>query len=112
MEFFIEGGRSRTGKMVLPKTGLLTILIDAFKVGACRDLIFAPVFVGYDRLLEENALLGELEGRKKKEESLGEVLRLHTLFNKRHGRVYVQFADPISLKNLVSQENISLKDMH
>lgn len=111
MEFFIEGGRSRTGKMILPKTGLLTILIDAYKVGACRDLVFAPVFVGYDRLLEENALLGELEGKQKKKESLGEVLRLHKLFNKRHGRVYVQFSEPISLKTLVSQENLSLEEM-
>jgi glycerol-3-phosphate O-acyltransferase len=67
--------------------------------------------VGYDRLLEENALLGELEGREKKEESLGEVLRLHKLFNKRHGRVYVQFAEPISLKTLVSQENMVLEEM-
>ena len=66
IEFFIEGGRSRTGKMVLPKTGLLTILMDAYKNGICRDLVFAPVFVGYDRLLEENALLSELEGKQKK----------------------------------------------
>ncbi len=111
IEFFIEGGRSRTGKMVLPKTGLLTILMDAYKTGACRDLIFAPVFVGYDRLLEESAILKELEGRKKKQESFGELIRARKLLRKQHGRIYVQFDEPISLKALVSQSGRSLKEM-
>ncbi|MBN1840923.1 MAG: 1-acyl-sn-glycerol-3-phosphate acyltransferase [Deltaproteobacteria bacterium] len=111
IEFFIEGGRSRTGKMALPKTGLLTILIEAYKTGACQDLIFAPVYVGYDRLLEESAILGELEGREKKQESFAQLIRARKLLNKRHGRVYVQFDEPISLKALVSEAGKSLQDM-
>lgn len=109
--FFIEGGRSRTGKMVLPKTGLLTILTDAYKTGACDDLMFVPVYIGYDRLLEENALLEELEGKKKKQESFRQLIRVRKLLNKRHGRVYVQFDEPVSLKALVSQSDVSLQEM-
>lgn len=111
IEFFIEGGRSRTGKLVLPKTGLISILLDAFKNGVSRDLIFVPVFVGYDRLLEESAILKELEGVRKKQESLWELIRARKVLKKRHGRVYVQFADPISLRGLVSDANPSLEDM-
>jgi glycerol-3-phosphate O-acyltransferase len=111
IEFFIEGGRSRTGKLVLPKTGLVSILLDAFKNGVSRDLIFVPVFVGYDRLLEESAILKELEGVGKKQESFWELVRARKVLKKRHGRIYVQFADPISLKTLVSKANPSLEDM-
>ncbi len=111
IEFFIEGGRSRTGKLVLPKTGLVSILLDAFKNGVSRDLIFVPVFVGYDRLLEESAILRELEGIDKKQESLWELIRARKVLKKRHGRIYVQFAHPISLKALVSKADPSLEDM-
>jgi glycerol-3-phosphate O-acyltransferase len=111
IEFFIEGGRSRTGKMVLPKTGLLTILMDAYKTGACQDLIFAPVFVGYDSLLEESALLSEVEGSQKQQESFGQLIRARKFLNKKHGRVYVQFDEPISLSALVSQAGCSLQEI-
>ncbi len=112
IEFFIEGGRSRTGKLVLPKTGLVSILLDAYKKRVCRDLIFVPVYIGYDRLLEESAILRELEGVKKKQESIWELIRARKVLKKRCGRVYVQFAEPISLKALVSGANPSLQDMN
>jgi glycerol-3-phosphate O-acyltransferase len=111
IEFFIEGGRSRTGKMVLPKTGLLTILIDAYKYGDCRDLMFVPVYVGYDRLLEESAIVKELEGTQKKQESFGQLIRARKFLKKQYGLVYVQFDEPISLKAVVSQSDRSLQDM-
>ena len=56
IEFFIEGGRSRTGKLILPKLGLLSILLNAYKNRACEDMIFAPIFIGYDTVLEESSL--------------------------------------------------------
>ncbi len=111
IEFFIEGGRSRTGKLVLPKTGLVSILLDAYKDKICPDLIFVPVYIGYDRLLEESAILRELEGNKKKQESFWELLQARKVLKKRHGRVYVQFAEPISLKGLLATANPSLEDM-
>jgi glycerol-3-phosphate O-acyltransferase len=111
IEFFIEGGRSRTGKMILPKTGLLTILMDAFRTGACDDLMFVPVYIGYDRLLEESSLLKELEGKRKKQESFGQLIRARKFLKKQHGRVYVQFDEPISLQALASEASCPLQDM-
>lgn len=111
IEFFIEGGRTRTGKLVLPKTGLVSILLEAYKNGACRDLMFVPIFIGYDRLLEENAILRELEGVKKEKESFWQLLRARKVLKKRHGRVYVQFAEPISVQELASLSDSSLQEM-
>jgi glycerol-3-phosphate O-acyltransferase len=75
IEFFIEGGRSRTGKLILPKLGLLSILLDAYKSGVCDDMIFVPIYIGYDRVLEEGAYLHELEGGQKKPESFWQVIK-------------------------------------
>ncbi|OEU44662.1 MAG: hypothetical protein BBJ60_05950 [Desulfobacterales bacterium S7086C20] len=111
IEFFIEGGRSRTGKLVLPKTGLVSILLDAYRKGACPDLMFVPVYIGYDRLLEEGAIFRELEGAEKKQESFWELIRARKVLKRRCGRIYVQFAQPISTKALVSGANPSLQDM-
>lgn len=112
IEFFIEGGRSRTGKLVLPKTGLISILLDAYKHKICRDLMFVPVYIGYDRLLEESAILKELEGAHKKQESFSQLIRARKALKKRYGRIYVQFAEPISLDGLVSRSDPPLSDMN
>jgi len=112
IEFFIEGGRSRTGKMILPKKGFVSILLDAYKNGVCRDLIFVPVYIGYDRLLEESAILKELEGVQKKKESFWELIRARKVLKKRYGRIYIQFAEPISLDALASKSNPPLQQMN
>ncbi|MFH1980259.1 MAG: 1-acyl-sn-glycerol-3-phosphate acyltransferase [Pseudomonadota bacterium] len=103
LEFFIEGGRSRTGKMILPKLGLLSIIIDAFKNGACDDLILTPVYIGYDRVLEESAYLHELEGGKKESENLKQVIKARRFLKKRYGRVYIKFNEPISFRDFLNR---------
>jgi glycerol-3-phosphate O-acyltransferase len=111
IEFFIEGGRSRTGKLILPKLGFLSILLDSFKQGACNDLIFVPIYVGYDRVIEEGAYLHELEGGQKKPESFMQVIQARKLLKKRYGRIYINFHEPISLNSLQAQTSLSLHDM-
>jgi glycerol-3-phosphate O-acyltransferase len=111
IEFFIEGGRSRTGKLILPKLGLLSILLDSFKQGACKDLIFVPIYVGYDRVLEEGAYLHELEGGQKKPESFMQVIKARKLLKKRYGKIYINFHEPISLNALQAQSGLSIRDM-
>ncbi len=111
IEFFIEGGRSRTGKLILPKLGLLSILLDSFKQGPCNDLIFVPIYVGYDRVLEESAYLHELEGGQKKPESFMQVIQARKLLKKRYGRIYINFHEPISLNSLQAQSGMSIHDM-
>ncbi len=96
IEFFIEGGRSRTGKLVLPQLGLLNMIIRAYQEGATPDLIFIPSFIGYDQVMEEKAYLTELAGSQKKAESWRQLFHLRKLLKKRYGRVYLRFSEPIS----------------
>ena len=111
IEFFIEGGRSRTGKLILPKLGFLSILLDAYKQGACQDLVFVPIYVGYDRVLEEGAYLHELEGGQKKPENFMQVIKARKLLKKRYGRIYINFNTPISLNDLQARGGFSFKDL-
>ena len=111
IEFFIEGGRSRTGKLLQPKLGLLSILLSAFREGGGDDLIFVPVFIGYDRVLEESAYLHELEGGEKKPESLLQVIKARKFLKRRYGRIYIRFHDGISLNDLLAQQGKTIQEM-
>jgi glycerol-3-phosphate O-acyltransferase len=103
IEFFIEGGRSRTGKMVLPKLGLLAILIQSVEDGFCDDLVFIPTSICYDRIPEEESYLTELSGGTKVQENIGQLVRARRFLKKRYGRVYVQFAEPLSLQQYLQR---------
>ncbi len=103
IEFFIEGGRSRSGKMVLPKPGFLAMLLEGHRAGACRELAFVPVAISYDRVMEEGAYLRELEGGEKRKESLWEVLRSREVIRRRWGRIWVSFDEPIYVSEFLDR---------
>jgi glycerol-3-phosphate O-acyltransferase len=111
IELFIEGGRSRTGKLLMPKLGFLTMLLNAFKSGACEDMIFAPIFIGYDQVLEETAYLEEVAGGKKEPESLSKVFQARRFLKRRYGKIYINFHTPISLKELLQESEMDLAQM-
>jgi glycerol-3-phosphate O-acyltransferase len=111
LELFIEGGRSRTGKLLMPKLGILTILFNAFKNGACDDMIFVPVFIGYDQIIEERAYLHEIEGGKKEPETLSQVIKARRFLKQRYGKIYINFHDPISLVDILSGYDTTLQEM-
>lgn len=111
LEFFIEGGRSRTGKMVMPKYGLLSMIIQAYKEGACDDLAIIPVFIGYDRVLEEKSYIAELGGAPKEKEKMSTIIKGRKFLKKRHGRVYINIAEPILLKSYLASHEKSFDDM-
>jgi glycerol-3-phosphate O-acyltransferase len=100
IEQFIEGGRSRTGKLLMPKLGLLSILINAYKNGACEDMLIVPIYIGYDRIVEEKSYLHELGGGQKESENFLQVIQARKFLKKRYGKIYIQFHEPISLNKL------------
>jgi len=104
LEFFIEGGRSRSGKLILPKTGFLSILLQAYRDGYCNDLIFVPSSISYDRLLEEQSYLEELEGKEKQKESLWQFLGARRLLKRKYGKIYIRFGEPFSLKDYLGEK--------
>lgn len=108
IEFFIEGGRSRTGKLVLPKLGLLSIIIQAYEEKYCDDLIFIPTSICYDQIPETESYVRELKGESKKPEDLKQLVSARRVLKKRYGKVYVRFGKPISLAQYVSRHGIDL----
>jgi glycerol-3-phosphate O-acyltransferase len=111
IEQFIEGGRSRTGKLLMPKLGLLSIILNAFKNGACEDMIIVPIYIGYDRVLEEKSYLQELEGGKKEPETLKGVIKARKFLARRYGKIYIQFSDPLSMNELLDNLGTPLNQM-
>lgn len=111
IEVFFEGGRSRTGKLMMPQLGFFNILLDAYKTGACDDLIFVPIHIGYDRVLEESSYVHELEGGQKEPESLLQVLKALRLMRRKYGKIYINFDDPISLNDQMIEHGKHLTEM-
>ncbi|MFB0521626.1 MAG: 1-acyl-sn-glycerol-3-phosphate acyltransferase [Desulfatiglandales bacterium] len=112
IEFFIEGGRSRNGKLMLPKTGFLSILLQAYHEGFCNDLIFIPASITYDRILEEKSYLKEIGGDLKERESFWQIIRARRFLKRRYGKIYIRFNHPFSLNDYLSQKNLPRKDIH
>ncbi len=96
-EFFIEGGRSRTGKTLAPRLGILTWNVEAFLGSSRRDLFFVPIAITYERLVEEGAMIEELEGERKRDESMIGLVRARKYLQRRFGSAFVNFGEPISL---------------
>jgi glycerol-3-phosphate O-acyltransferase len=97
LEFFIEGGRSRTGKTLPPKLGLLGMIVEAFLESREKDAMFVPCHIAYERVVEAGTYAGELGGKAKQKESAKELLGAASVLTRRYGRVYVTFDEPISL---------------
>lgn len=102
IEFFIEGTRSRTGKLNAPKYGMMNMIVDAWQGGDVEGLAFIPVSVGYENIIEGSSYRQELEGGEKKGESIGGLLSSLQVLTSRYGRVYVEFGEPIDLGNFLA----------
>jgi len=102
-EFYVEGGRSRTGKLLFPKTGLVSMEVDAWLDGAADDVVFVPVAIDYERLMEASSYVRELSGAEKEKESFGALLGSAKVLLRRYQRLYVQFEEPISLRKVAEE---------
>lgn len=108
IKIFIEGGRSRTGKLLAPKPGGLGMLIRAFHHGACPDINFVPIYIGYDRVLEEDAYLKEIGGGKKTPETLKGLISARKFLKKKYGKVYMRFDEPVSIKEYIQTHHFNI----
>lgn len=110
-EFFPEGTRSRTGKLLRPRLGMLSMEIDAFADGACEDLFLVPISITYDRLVEEASHTREIGGAKKQKEKFTDLLRMPKFLTRKYGRVYIQFASPLSVREYLKARKLELAPM-
>ena len=103
LEFFLEGGRSRTGKLLPPKVGLLSIIVDAALGSTGRPVQFVPVSIGYERLVEEDAYVSELAGGEKTKEDVQSLLGSVEVLVKRYGKLSVQFGEVLTLEGVLRE---------
>jgi glycerol-3-phosphate O-acyltransferase len=97
IEYFIEGGRSRSGRMLTPRAGILGMTVQSFIREHARPLLFVPVYIGYEKVIEGSTYLGELAGKPKKGESLWGILTSLRRIRRVFGQVHVNFGEPLAL---------------
>src|SRR3984893_11069026 len=106
LEYFIEGGRSRTGRLLSPRTGMLSMSVRAYLRDPKRPVVFMPVYFGYERIVEGRTYIGELSGQPKEKESvLGLIKAVVSVLRSKLGKVHVNLGAPISLDALLSLRN-------
>ena len=107
VEYFVEGGRSRTGRLLKPRPGMLAMTTRAFLKYRKRPVAFIPVYIGYEKMIEGKAYLAELSGRKKKSESLFSSIRSILTIRGNFGHVYTSFGTPVMLTQHLDSHNSS-----
>jgi glycerol-3-phosphate O-acyltransferase len=106
LEYFIEGGRSRTGRLLSPRTGMLSMTVRAYLRDTRRPVVFMPVYFGYERIVEGRTYIGELSGAPKEKESvLGLLKAVVTVLRSKLGKVHVNLGQPIALDELLSRHD-------
>jgi len=109
VEYFTEGGRSRTGRLLAPKTGMLAMTLNSVLRGMKRPVTLVPVYLGYDHVMEVATYHKELSGKKKKKESVWQVFgALRKLGN--FGQGYVNFGKPITLHSFLNEQKPDWKE--
>ncbi|KAE9540558.1 glycerol-3-phosphate 1-O-acyltransferase PlsB [Ursidibacter maritimus] len=101
VEYFIEGGRSRTGRLLDPKTGMMSMTLQALQRGLSRPISIVPVYIGYEHVLEVDTYAKELRGAEKEKENAGLVLRVIKKL-RNLGQGFVNFGEPIQLNNYLN----------
>ena len=105
VEYFVEGGRSRTGRMLQPRPGMLAMTVRSFLRDHRKPIVFVPVYIGYEKVMEGRSYLGELRGKKKQKESVLGLAKTARKLGNSFGKVSVNFGDPIALDQVLDQRH-------
>lgn len=103
IQYFIEGGRSRSGRSLVPKTGMLSMTLRSYLRQPVRPVVFVPVYIGYERIMEIDSYLGELSGKPKEKENIWAFLRSLKRLRENFGHVHVNIGEPIPLQPLLDE---------
>ncbi len=108
--YFIEGGRSRTGRTLEPRGGLLSMTLRSFLRQPDRPVVFQPVYIGYEKIMEGESYIGELSGKPKEKESWGALIRGLGALRQNYGAVTVNFGEALFLTPLLDEVAPDWKD--
>lgn len=101
MEFFVEGGRTRTGKPCMPKNGILSVILDSYMDGTIEDALLIPISINYERLVDGNFVREQLGQPKKMETFTSAIKAMWSTLMGHYGIVKVDFCQPFSLREMV-----------
>ncbi len=105
LEYFIEGTRSRTGRLLPPKNGMLAMSVKGFLNAPSRPIMFQPVYIGYERLAEGNSYTTELSGKTKRSEKLSDLIKIFGVMQHNYGVAHVSLGEPVFLDNLLDRHD-------
>lgn len=111
IELFLEGGRSRTGKLLEPKFGLLNMIVEAAIAVPQKKVHFVPLSIGYERVIEADSYQHELSGGEKKKEEAADLLSASDVLRHRYGRINLQFGSILTLGEICDDLGISSTDL-
>jgi glycerol-3-phosphate O-acyltransferase len=117
LEWYMEGGRSRSGKLMPPRLGLLSYVVDSMRRGKAEDLQLIPVSIAYDQIQDVPDYAREAQGKDKEKESLGWLLRAVRSLRRRYGDIYIRFGEPVSARAMLGttvspdEESVDLQKM-
>ena len=101
LEWYMEGGRSRSGKLMPPRLGLLSYVVDSMHRGKADDLQLVPVSIAYDQIQDVPDYAREAQGKDKEKESLGWMLKAVRSLRRRYGDIHIRFGEPVSARSMV-----------
>ena len=101
--FFMEGTRSRTGKLLHPKLGLMSMLADAWREGVVEDLPLVPLTIDYGKVFEGQAYVREKSGQEKQRENLRSVIQSRKVLRRKHGIMRLRFGEPVFLSQAAKE---------
>lgn len=111
VEYFVEGGRSRTGRMLKPATGILSMTVVSHLRDHKKPIVIVPVYIGYEKVFEASSYQGELQGKKKKKENLFDLAKTVKKLNN-NGKVSVNFGEAIHINKMLDQQQPGWRNDH
>jgi glycerol-3-phosphate O-acyltransferase len=105
LEWYIEGGRSRTGKLREPRLGLLSYVTDSYQRGIVEEVILVPVSINYDQIADVGSYAAEQRGREKQKESLMWAVKFITGLRRRHGSIHIRFGRPLPISTRIGRDD-------
>ncbi len=103
IEYFVEGGRSRTGRLLSPKGGMLVMTVRSYLQDPRRPIVFMPVYFGYEKLIEGDSFISELGGAEKKKETLAGLIRSIRSLRENFGKVYVNIGEAVPIEPILDE---------
>lgn len=100
MEWYMEGGRSRSGRLLPPRMGLLNYVVDAQQRGKAEDVMLVPLSIAYDQIQDVPSYAREAQGYAKERESIGWLFRAVRSMRRRYGNIHIRFGDPVSVASM------------